>query len=182
MFIRTTNRVIEMSKGTMKPTFVYFCKGLISETYRLIYSRQIFKSKALITHNKNNPNRFFNEKPKSHIKGSTPHSYNDDDSSHMVSNKKEVYNHWKYCGKTNHPQKICFKLRHELDKAKQKSPNEQSIALYFYSIQLSKYYSSMDWVMDFGSSNHMNGSFSLFTSCDNRNTSQKFSISDNQYL
>ena len=82
----------------------------------------------------------------------------------MESNKKKVYNHWKYCGKTNHPEKICFKLRHELDKGKKKSPNEQSIVLYFYSIQLSKYYSSMEWVMDFGSSNHMNGSFSLFTS------------------
>ena len=91
MFIQTTNRVIEMSKGAMKPTFEYFCKGLISEKDRLIYSCQLFKSKALITHNKNNPNRFFNEKPKSHIKGSTPHFYNDDDSSNMVSNKKKVY-------------------------------------------------------------------------------------------
>ena len=70
----------------------------------------------------------------------------------------------KYCGKNNLPEKICFKLRHKLAKANKKSPNEQSIALYFYSIQLSKYYSSMKWVMDFGSSNHMNGSFSLFTS------------------
>ena len=66
----------------------------------------------------------------------------------------------KYCGKNNLLEKICFKLRHELEKAKKKSPNEQSIALYFYSIQLSKYYSSMEWVMDSGSSNHMNGSFS----------------------
>ena len=156
---------------------------MISEKDRLIYSRQIFKSKALITHNKNNPNRSFNENTKSHIKASTPHPYNDDDSSNMVYNKKKVYNHWKYCGKTNNPQNIFFKLRHELNKAKKKSPNEQSIALYFYSIQLSKYYSSMECTIDSGSSNHMNGSFSLFTSFDsNRNTSQKFSISDDQYL
>ena len=106
-----------MSKGTMKPNFEYFCKVLISEKDRLIYSHQLFKSKALMKHNKNNPNNFFNENPKAHIKGSIPHSYNDDDSSNMVSNKKKVYNHWKYCGKTNNPQKICFKLRHELDKA-----------------------------------------------------------------
>ena len=183
MFIQTTNRVIEMSKGTMKPNFEYFCKVLISDKDRLIYSHQLFKSKALMKHNKKNPNNFFNENPKEHIKGSIPHSYNDDDSSNMVSNKKKVYNDWKYRGKTNHPKKICFKSRHELDKAKKKSPNEQSIALYFYSIQLSKYYSSMEWVIDSSSSNHMNGSFSLFTSCDsNRNTSQKVSISDDQYL
>jgi len=93
MFIQTTNRVIEMSKGTMKPTFEYFCKGLISEKDRLIYSRQLFKSKTLMTHNKNNLNSFFNKNPKSHIKGSTPYSYNDDDSSNMVSNKKKVL--WK---------------------------------------------------------------------------------------
>ena len=42
MFIQTTNRAIEMSKGTMKPNFEYFCKGLICEKDRLIYSRQLF--------------------------------------------------------------------------------------------------------------------------------------------
>ena len=82
-----------MSKGTMKPTFEYFFKGLICEKYRLIYSRQLFKSKTLMTHNKNNLNSFFNKNPKSHIKGSTPYSYNDDDSSNMVSNKNKVL--WK---------------------------------------------------------------------------------------
>ena len=89
MFIQTTNRAIEMSKGTMRPTFEYFCKGLICEKYILIYSHQLFKSKALMKHNKKNPNNFFNENPKAHIKGSIPHSYNDDDSSNMVSNKNK---------------------------------------------------------------------------------------------
>ena len=89
----------------------------------------------------------------------------------------------KYCGKNNLPENICFKLRHELAKAKKKPPNEQSIALCFYYVQLSKYYTSMEWVMDYGSSNHMNVSCSLFTSYDNdRNTSRKVSISDDQYL
>ena len=90
----------------MKPNFEYFCKGLISEKDRLIYSRQLFKSKALMKHNKNNPNNFFNENPKAHIKGSIPHSYNDDDSSNMAYNKKKVYNPFKYCGKNNLPKHL----------------------------------------------------------------------------
>jgi hypothetical protein len=41
MFIQTRNRAIEMSKGSMKPSFEYFCKGLINEQERLIASGQL---------------------------------------------------------------------------------------------------------------------------------------------
>ena len=55
IFIQGTNRVIEMSKGTLKPTFEDFCKGLINEKDRLIDSAQLSNNKAIMAYNKNNP-------------------------------------------------------------------------------------------------------------------------------
>jgi hypothetical protein len=106
MFIQTRHRAIEMSKGYMTPRFEYFFKGLINEQERLIASGQFNSNKALMTHNKNNPNKFFNKNPKSHTKGSSQHSSNDacDDAS-----KKKQFNRCKYCGKTNQPENIFFK-------------------------------------------------------------------------
>jgi hypothetical protein len=68
MFIQTRHRAIEMSKGSMTPSFEYFCKGLINEQEMLIASRQLTYNKALMTHNKKNPNKVFNKNPKSHTK------------------------------------------------------------------------------------------------------------------
>ena len=57
MFIQTTNRAIEMSKGTMKPTFDEFCKSLINKRKRLIYSSQLTPNKSLMAHNNKNPKK-----------------------------------------------------------------------------------------------------------------------------
>jgi hypothetical protein len=55
MFIQTRNRAIEMSKGTLKPNFEDFCKGLICEQDRLLSSSQIVVGKAHLAHGKKNP-------------------------------------------------------------------------------------------------------------------------------
>ena len=95
----------------------------------------------------------------------------------MVSNKKRVYNPCKHCGKTNHPKNILFKWRHELAKAKKKSFEEQSVSLCSYSNQPSKPSSNVEWIMDYGASNHMSSTNYLFNTYDTKkHTQQNVSI------
>ena len=55
-----------MSKGTTKPTFQDFCKGLINEKDTLIAYGEFPNSKVVMAHSKKNPNRSFNKKFKPH--------------------------------------------------------------------------------------------------------------------
>ena len=88
-----------MSKAIIKPTFEYFCKGLIWEKDRLIALGQLISGKTLMAHSKKNSNKGFNKNHKpENTKGSTHHSSND-------APKKKVFNPCKYCRKTNHPEK-----------------------------------------------------------------------------
>ena len=59
-----------MYTGTMKPTFEYFCKGLINEHDRLIIG-QMSNTKSIMEHNKKNPNRIFNKNSKPYNTRST---------------------------------------------------------------------------------------------------------------
>ena len=78
-----------MSKGTHKPSFVYFYKGFINNQDRLVASAQLSNNKDLMAHSKNNPNISFNKHTKPHNQGSTSSK---DDAFNMVYSKKKVYN------------------------------------------------------------------------------------------
>jgi hypothetical protein len=55
MFIQTRNKIIEMSEGTLKPNFEYFCKELICEQNNLLSQGQIVVGKVHLSHGKKNP-------------------------------------------------------------------------------------------------------------------------------
>lgn len=62
--------------------------------------------------------------------------------------------------------KICSKWRRELAKTKKKSSTKQEVSLYAYYVEPGKSSSFVEWIMDYGSSNHMSGITSLFSSYD----------------
>ena len=100
-------------------------KRLINKQDRLINSGQRSNNKVLREHSKKNPNRNFkNSKPLNQGYASS-----NNDASKMVSNKRKVYNPFKYCGKTNHCENICFKWRHELVKANKKPSKEYQVSM-----------------------------------------------------
>ena len=85
--------------------------------------------------------------------------------------------------KKNHPKTIFFKQIHEPSKTKKKYSKEQQVSLCAYSLQPSKSSSKVEWIMDFGASNHMTGSTSLFKYYDTKkNTTQKVSIHHGKQL
>lgn len=91
MFIQTSNRALELSQSTMKPTFDDFYKRLINEQERLISSRQVSPNKALMAHNKTLKKSFNN------AKGSCSHTSNNINNNghyyharHETSKKKKV--------------------------------------------------------------------------------------------
>ena len=178
-FIQTRNRSIEMSKGTTKPSFDEFCKGLINEKERLIASSQLTPNKSLMAHNNKNPKKHFQPNTKGLCLHSSTnnfgHAYK---FTHEVSNKKKVCNPCKYCGKRNHPENSCYKGKHLNDKAKKQASNEQQVALCASFVQSSNS-SNVEWIMDSGASKHMTRNASLFTSYhNNKKSSQKVSIGD----
>ena len=73
----------------------------------------------------------------------------------------------KHCGKTNHPEKNCFKTKHLMAKAKKKTSHDSQVALCASVVFPNNSSSNVEWIMDFGGSKHMNGDASLFTSYDN---------------
>ena len=103
----------------MKPTFDAFCKGLINEQERLIVLGQLSPNKSLIAHN---PKKSFNNAKGScsHTSKPTNNSGNNSNAHHENSKKKKVYDPCKHCGKTNHPEKNCFKLKCLMSKVKKK--------------------------------------------------------------
>lgn len=183
MFIQTRNRSNEMSKGTTKPTFDEFFKGLINEKERLIDSNQLTPNKSLMAHNNKNPKKSFQPNTKgccSH--SSTNNSGNTSNVTLEVSKKKKVYDPCKYCGKTNNHEKSCYKGKRLNAKDKKQASNEQQVTLCSSFVQSSNS-SSVEWIMDSGASKHMIGNASLFTSYDNnKNSSQKVSIGNGKQL
>jgi hypothetical protein len=180
MFIQTWNRAIEMSNGTVKPTFEEFCKGLICEQDRLISSGQLVIGKAHLAHTKKNPYKGSHKNTKSHDASTSNQTSND---APVDASKKKVWKPCKHCGKTNHAEKNCFKRQNELEKEKKKASKEQQVALSAYFVQPGNSSSYVEWIMDSGASNHMTGTASLFTSYDNnKHTTQKVSISDGKQL
>ena len=110
-----------MCKGTTKPTFDEFFKGLINEKERLIASSQLTPNKALMTHINKNPKKRFQPNSKGSCShSSTNNSSNASNVTHEISKKKKVYDPCKYCGKTNHPEKRFYKVKCLNDKAKKK--------------------------------------------------------------
>ena len=104
------------------------------------------------------------------MKGSCSHTSkptNNSNAHHENSNKKKVYDPCKHCGKTNHPEKNCFKLNRLLSKAKKKGFDESHIDLCASVVCSTNSSSNVEWIMDSGASKHMTGNASLFTSYDN---------------
>ena len=101
----------------------------------------------------------------------------------MVFNKNKVLNPCKYCGKTNHPKKSCFKWRHDLAKVKKKSSKKYSVSPCTYYVQPSHFCFSVECIMDSNASNHMTGLDFLLNSYDTKkHTQHKVSISDSNHL
>lgn len=184
MFIQTRNGVLELSQSTAKPTFDDFCKGLINEQERLIASGQVSPSKAIMEHNKN-PKKILNN-----YKGSYSHTSNHAKNNghvshahHETSKRKKVYEPCKRCGKTNHPQKNCFKEKNLIAKAIKKNSNESQVALCASIVSSSNSSSNLEWIMDSGASKHIPSNVSLFKSYyTNKNSSKKISIGDGKKL
>ena len=154
-----------MSQSTTKQNFDDFCKGLINEQEMLIVSRQLTPNKALTTLNKNHKKIFNN------AKGSNPSNTNSghaSQASNENSKQKKVYDPCKHCGKTNHPEKNCFKAKRLMAKAKKKTSNDSQVALCAFVVFPNNSSSNMEWIMDSSASKHMTGDASLFTSYDNR--------------
>ena len=125
---------------------------MINEQDILIIRSKMSNYKSLMA--QKNPTKNFNKTSKPHNPGSISIE-NVSNVSNMVSNKNKVFNHCRYCGKTNHPKKSCFKWRHGLVKAKKKSSKEQSMSLCSYYVQPSIYSSNVEWIMDYGTFNDM---------------------------
>ena len=99
----------------------------------------------------------------------------------LIRNKK-AYDPCKYCGKTNHPEKSCYKGKRLNAKAKKKASNERQVVLCASFVQSSNS-SNVEWIMDSGASKHMIDNASLFTSYDNnKHSSQKVPIGDGKQL
>ena len=162
MFIQTRNRDLELSQSTTKQNFDDFCKGLINEQERLIVSGQLTPNKALTALNKNHKKSFNN------AKGSNPSNTNFGHASHASNEnikQNKVYDPCKHCGKTNHPEKNCFKAKCLTAKAKKKTSHDSQVALCASVVCLMDS-SNVEWIMDSDASKHMTGDASLFTSYD----------------
>ena len=106
-----------MSQSTTNQTFDDFCKWLVNEQERLIVSGQLTPNKALTELKKHHKKSFNN------AKSSNPSNTNSGHASHASnrnSKQKKVYDPCKHCGKTNHPEKNCFKAKCSMTKAKKK--------------------------------------------------------------
>ena len=68
-----------------------------------------------------------------------------------------MYDPCKHFGKTNHPEKNCFKLKRLMSKAKKKSFDESHVVLCASVVSSSNSSSNVEWIMDFGASKHMTG-------------------------
>ena len=120
-----------------------FCKGLINEQERLIVSGQRSPNKYLIARN---PKKIFHN-----AKGSCPHTSkptNNYNAHHQNSKKKKMYDSCKHCGKTNHPEKNCFKLKRLMSKAKNKGFDESHVALCASVVSSSNSSSNVEWITD----------------------------------
>ena len=94
-----------------------------------------------------------------------------------------MYDSCKHCGKTNHPEKNCFKEKRVMAKSKKKNSHDSQVDLCASVVLPNNYSSNVEWIMDSGASKHMASDASLFTSYDNRkHISQKFSIGDGKQL
>ena len=89
---------------------------MINEQERLIVLGQLTPNKSLIALNKNHKKSFNN------AKGSNPSDTNFGHASHASNgnSKQTFYDPCKHCGKTNHPEKNCFKAKRLMAKAKKK--------------------------------------------------------------
>ena len=94
-----------------------------------------------------------------------------------------MYDPCKHCGKTNHPEKNCFKATCLMAKAKKKNSHDSQVDLCASVVLPNNYSSNVEWIMDFGVSKHMTGDASLFTFYENhKHVSQKVSIGDGKQL
>ena len=165
MFIQTRNRALKLSQSTMKQTFDDFCKGLTNEQEWLIVSGQLTLNKALTALNKNHKKSFNNAKGYNHSNTNSGHASH---ASNENSKQKKVYDPCKHCGKTNHPEKNCFKAKRLMAKAKKKTSHDSQVALCASVVLPNSSSSNVEWIMDSGASKHMTGDASLFTSYDCR--------------
>jgi hypothetical protein len=136
-----------------------------------------------MTHNNKNPKKSFQPNTKGSCShSSTNNSSNASNVTHEVSKNKKVYDLCKYCGKTNHPEKSFYKGKCLNVKAKKQASNEQEVVLCLSFVQSSNS-SNVEWIIDFGASNHMTGNDYLFTSYyNNKHSCQKVSIGDAKQL
>jgi hypothetical protein len=96
----------------------------------LIASGQLTSHKALMAHNNKNPKKSFHPYTKcSYSHSSTNHFGNASNITHEFNKKKKVYDPCKYCDKTNHLEKNCYKGKRLNVKAKKQASNEQQVAL-----------------------------------------------------
>ena len=79
-----------------------------------------------------------------------------------------MYDPCKHCGKTNHPEKNCFKAKRLMAKAKKKTSHDSQVAFCEFVVFPNNSSSNMEWIMDSDTSKHMTGDASLFTSYDCR--------------
>ena len=78
---------------------------------------------------------------------------------------------------------VALKQRHEHSKAKKNSSEEIDVSLCAYFFQSNNSSSNVEWIMDYGASNHTTALDSLFNSYDTKNlTHHKVSISDGNHL
>ena len=100
-------------------------------------------------------------------KGSNPSNTNSRHDSHASnenSKQKKVYGPCKHCGKTNHPEKNCFKAKRLMAKAKKKTSHDSQVALCASIVFPNNSSSNVEWIMDSNASKNMTGDASLFTS------------------
>jgi hypothetical protein len=121
LFIQTRNRAIEMSKGTLKPNFEDFCKGLICEQDMLLSFGQIVFGKEHLTHGKKNPYKG----PKKDTKPNVPSTSNNiSNYDNVGALQKKEWKPCKYYEKTNDAEKMDLRGHNELAKAKKKFSKE----------------------------------------------------------
>ena len=114
---------------------------MINEKERLIVSGQLTPNKALTALNKHHKKSFNN------AKGSNPFNTNFGHASHASngnSKQKKVYDPCKHCGKTNYPEKNCFKTKRLMAKAKKKNFHDSQVALCASVVLPNNYSSSVE--------------------------------------
>ena len=107
-----------------------------------------------MTHNTKNPKNLQPNTKGSCLHSSTNNSGNSSNVIYEFSQKKKLYDHCKYCGKTNHHENILYNVKHLNAKAKKQASNEQQVVLCVSFVQSSNS-SNVEWIIDSGASKHM---------------------------